>query len=281
MLTLEPADYSEALRQAMPLPERLYYEGDLPALLEKRRLAVVGSRKASAYGKQVTTELVREVAVKGVVIISGLAFGLDSIAHRAALEAGGFTIAVLPAGLDTIYPTGHTALARQIIKQGGALVSEYPEHTTARKHHFIARNRIISALSEAVLIPEAASKSGSLHTAQFALEQGREVLAVPGNITSPLSVGTNNLIRTGATPITSAQDILESLNMDGALAQLEILAANDSEHAILSLLQKGVNEASSLLALSQLPPSDFNQTLTMLEISGKIRSLGGGHWAPR
>jgi DNA processing protein len=242
-------------------------------------LSVVGSRKVSPYGRQVTSQLVREVGQHGVVIISGLALGVDGLAHQAALEVGAKTIAVLPSGIDKIYPATHTQLARDILRQGGAIISEYPDGTEGFKGNFIARNRLVSGLAQAVLITEAAEKSGTLHTANFALEQGKTVLAVPGNITSPLSAGTNNLIKAGATPVTSATDILQALGLTDYEQQLALLPANEQEALILAALQQGTTDAAELLTATQLDTIRFNQTLTMLELTGKIRPLGGGHWS--
>lgn len=265
-------------------PKGLFVESNTwPELIRMPMLAVVGSRKVSTYGRTVTEQLVRAAAARGIVIVSGLALGLDAIAHQAALDAGGRTIAVLPSGLDNIYPRSHYYLAQQIIKQGGALVSEYPPHSAiAYKGNFIARNRIVAGLAKATLITEAALKSGSLHTANFALEQGREVLAVPGPINSPLSVGCNNLIKTGATPITSIDDILAIFNLVGtATANHEPMAANAAEHAILQLLTGGPRDIDNMQTESGMSPIEFQQTLSMLEITGKISAQGGGLWALR
>lgn len=189
----------------------LYYAGNnLLELLDRPCVAIVGSRHPSEYGEQVTRQLVEDLVAAGIVIVSGLALGIDSIAHRAAVDNGGQTVAVLPAGLDNIYPSRHRQLADQIIETGGALVTEYPEGSgPPLKYQFIARNRIIAALADAIVITEAARKSGSLHTADFGLELGIDILALPGNITSPTSGGTNKLIRSGATPVLSSADILE------------------------------------------------------------------------
>jgi DNA processing protein len=219
----------------------------------------------SAYGKQVTAQLARELAERGVVIISGLALGVDGIAHQACLEAGGTTVAVLANGLGKIYPATHTHLGRRILEQGGTIMSEYPEGTPGFKDHFIARNRIVAGLAQALLITEAAEKSGTLHTAKFALEQGRDVLAVPGNITSPGSAGTNNLIKTGATPVTSVDDVLYALNLrNTVLETIAIRGDNAEEQAILDLLQEGTTEGVELLSRSRLQAPAFNQALTML-----------------
>ncbi|HLZ14394.1 MAG TPA: DNA-processing protein DprA, partial [Candidatus Saccharimonadales bacterium] len=204
-------------------------------------MTIVGSRKLSAYGKAVTTLLATELARSGVVVVSGLAIGVDAIAHRAALDAGGLTIAVLPSSICDIYPASHTGLARQIVAQGGALVSEYPGGSRTYPGNFVARNRIASGLGDALLITEAAEKSGTLHTANFALEQGKPVLAVPGNITSPTSVGTNNLIKTGATPVTSVDDIFHILGMQCAGPDSKrYTSSNPHEQTLLDLLQTGV-----------------------------------------
>lgn len=254
---------------------------DLSELLKRPAVAIVGSRKVSPYGKAVTAQLAGELARAGVVIVSGLAIGVDGIAHRAALENGGITIAVLPSGLGNIYPASHHALAQEILEKGGTLVSEYPENARiAFKGNFIARNRIVSGLSDAVLITEAAEKSGTLHTADFALQQGREVLAVPGNITSPTSAGTNNLIKTGAISITSAADIFLALGMQESGAQKTApKGGSPEEQALLDLLFSGIQEGEELLAGTKLDVSRFNQTLTMLEIRGQIRPLGNNRWS--
>jgi DNA processing protein len=280
-LTLSTSDVPEKLRNIPQPPRRLFVMGcNVNELLKRPCVTVVGSRKVSAYGKVVTSALAGELAKAGVLIISGLALGVDSIAHKAALEAGGLTIAVLPSGLDRIYPASHHDLARQIVAQGGALVTEYPEGMRPQKHHFIARNRIASGLADAVLITEAAEKSGSLHTADFALDQGREVLAVPGNITSPTSAGTNNLIKSGARPVTCVEDILQALGIDSKKAEKRRpTSGNPDEQCLLDLLFEGVSDGDELLVRSGLDVRIFGQCLTMLEIRGQVRPLGGNRWA--
>lgn len=279
-LTLKSPDFPELLRNIPNPPKELYVLGDLAPLLERPRLAVVGSRKVTAYGKTVTSQLVREIAGKGVVIISGLALGVDAAAHEAALEANGGMIVVLAHGLDTIQPATNHYLAKRILAKGGVLVSEYPEGTPPNRMSFIARNRIVSGLSDGVLITEAAAKSGTIHTANFALEQGRTVMAVPGNITSLMSEGTNNLIKAGATPVTSGKDVLFGLGLKEVKpSQQEIFGDNEAETLILQLLRQGITDGSLLLAESALEAALFNQTITMLEINGKIRALGANHWS--
>lgn len=276
-LTLEDSSFPSSLREIVDPPKQLFILGN-PSLIKKEvKVGVVGSRRVSSYGRSVTLRLARELAEQDIVIVSGLALGIDSIAHRAALEVKGKTIAVLPCGLDRVYPASHTTLAKEILSNDGLLISEYPPGTNLQKYQFIARNRLISGLSDGVLITEAASKSGSLHTANFALDQGKQVFAVPGNITSDLSAGTNNLIRAGATPVTGSNDIFEALNL--AVSSSNTPVANNAEEALLlNLLQQGVQDSSELLEQSRMDTARFNQTLTMLEISGKIRPLGTGQW---
>lgn len=258
-------------------PQQLFYRGETPnEILEQPTVTIVGSRRPTAYGRDVTTKLSRELSQKGVVIISGLALGVDSIAHQACIESGGKTIAVLPCGPDEIYPRSHTRLAENIINSGGAIVTEYPERTPAMKQNFIARNRIVSALGDVIIVTEAAEQSGTLHTANFALNQGKTVMAVPGPITSPLSKGTNNLIKAGALPITDTGDVLHELGLQDSLGTFT--ASSPEEYVILTLLQQGITDGNELLVASKLATPLFNQTITMLEINGRIRSLGGNIW---
>jgi DNA processing protein len=274
-------DFPELLRCIPDPPKELFVLGTRKALhdlLQRPRVAVVGSRKLSSYGRVVTMQLAGELARAGVVIVSGLAIGVDAVAHHAALEAGGLTLGVLAGGLDYIHPTSNQQLAEQIVQQGGVLLSEYPVGIPSYPQQFIARNRIVSGISHAVLITEAAEKSGTLHTARFALEQGRDVLAVPGNITSPGSVGVNNLIKTGATPVTCTQDVLHALGIESRARKKIVKGATPEEQLILDLLAAGESDGDQLQQLSKLNIQAFNQHLTMLEISGKIRSLGANTW---
>lgn len=279
-LTLGADGYPEELTTISGPPKQLFYIGaPLTQLLQKPAIAIVGSRSVTPYGRQVTAKIARELAIQGVVIISGLAIGVDAIAHQATVEAGGLAVAVLPSDLEHIYPASNRQLAKRILEQGGALVTEYKETPEAFKSNFVARNRIVAGLAQGVLITEAAERSGSLHTANFALEQGKEVMCVPGNITSPTSVGTNNLIRSGAALVSSAEDVLRVLGLESSSKNKEVLAANAEEAVILTLLKNGLTNSGELLTQSELDAVIFNQTLTMLEISGKIRPLGAGHWS--
>lgn len=278
IISLNSNAFPELLANIPDPPEKLYVLGNLDTLLSRPRLAVVGSRKVSPYGRQTTHALVQELASRGIVIISGLALGVDSIAHQATLDAGGPTIAVLPSHVTEIYPRSHTQLARRILEKGGALISEYPEGVPPQQFNFIARNRLVSGLSDGVLITEAAAKSGTLHTANFALEQGRTVMAVPGNVNSPMSAGTNNLIKAGATVVTESSDVLQALGITEKSRNIELFADNEDELAILTALGQGITDSNELLIESGLDAAQFNQALTMLEITGRIVPLGAGHW---
>jgi DNA processing protein len=281
-ITIDDDSYPQPLRNIPSPPKELFYLGAEPsAWLLRPRVAIVGSRGVSPYGRAVTEQLAGQLAERGITIVSGLALGVDAIAHEAALKHGGLHLAVLANGLDEIYPASNTNLAKRLLEQGGAIISEYPVGTPSLKQNFIARNRIVAGLSNALLIIEATDKSGTLHTARFALEQGRDVLVVPGNITSPNSVGCNQLIKSGATPVTSVDDILFALGAKN-LASTSYVHKGDTadEQAILDLLYNGVSDAHDLLAESKLDPTVFTQTLTMLELSGKIHPLGNNHWAP-
>lgn len=282
MLELKINHLPEFIRELPDAPEQLFYSGaDLLELLQMPRITIVGSRTPTAYGRQVAEDLTAQLAGQGIVIISGLAYGVDSIAQQAALDAGGKVIAVLPSPLDNIVPRAHHELAREIIDQGGALVSEYPPGTIPFKQAFVARNRLMSGLSNGVLIIEAAEKSGTLHTARFALEQNINLMAVPGNVYSSLSRGCNNLLKAGeAQLVTSYKDVLHALNLpDTSTARRLPKGRNRNEQLILDLMEQGVSDGNRLLEKSSLEVPLFSQALTMLEISGKIRALGGNQWA--
>lgn len=280
-ISTDKAEYLQGSSDLDDFPKKLYILGKLP---EKKipTIAIVGSRKPSQYGREVTEKLAGELARAGVIVVSGLALGIDSIAHRAALQANGMTIAVLANGLDTVYPSSHKALAKQITDSGGALISEYDPGISPMAYRFLERNRIISGIADGVLIVEAATRSGSLSTATHALNQNKEVFAVPGNITNPLSAGGNALIRQGAIPVTKVEDILEVVAPTIKAEQtMFILGDSPEEVTILELLQSGLRDGDELVEQSKLDPIIFSQTLTMLEIKGMIKSLGGNQWTIR
>ncbi|HET6747458.1 MAG TPA: DNA-processing protein DprA [Candidatus Saccharimonadales bacterium] len=259
-------------------PKTLYYRGTLP---ETRlpSVAIVGTRKPSAYGKEIAHRLSTELAKEGIVIISGLALGIDGIAHRACLQTGGKTIAVLGNSVDHIYPRNHLGLAEQIIEQGGAVLSEYEPPTEARNYHFLERNRIVSGLADIVVIVEAAARSGTLNTASHAIEQGKHLFAVPGNITSPLSSGCNALIRQGAQPLLSPRDILDILLPQKTARQGALpLTSSPLEAKIITLIEQGIRDGDEIQQQLGVSAQEFSQTLTLMEITGIIRGLGANQW---
>ncbi|MGE3271235.1 MAG: DNA-processing protein DprA [Chloroflexota bacterium] len=276
VVILDDPAYPAALREIADPPPVLYVHGELsPA--DAWAIAVVGTRRATAYGRQVTERIVSDVARAGVTIISGLARGIDTHAHRAALAAGGRTIAVLGSGLDRLYPEENRALAKQIMQQG-AVVSEYPLGTPPDGTNFPRRNRIVSGLSRAILVVEADYKSGAMITATQAAEQGRDVFAVPGSIFSPFSAGPHQLIREGAKIVTEAADILEELHLTAVVeerATREALPADPTEAALLHLLSDEPTHVDDLTRAAGLPSALVTSTLTILELKGLARQLGG------
>lgn len=272
-------NYPEILANIPDPPKHFFYCGAEPGeWLDKPKVSIVGSRKITTYGREITEKLVSGLVDYGVVIVSGLALGIDSIAHQSALEAGGITVAVMPGGLDRIYPSSHSSLARRIVDHGGSLVSEHPVGTPIYKYSFIARNRIISGLADILIITEAAADSGSLHTASFALEQGRTVMAVPGNINSPQSTGANNLIKSGALPLTALDDVLFSLGISPKSRQKRVFRGTKHEQAVLRLITDGVANQENLALRLGLDAAELGFIITTLEINGHIRSGGAGNW---
>ena len=211
-ISINSKEYPQILKEIYDPPSKLYILGN-KEILQQKGIAIVGSRNATEYGKRIAFKFAKDLSQKGINIISGLALGVDSFAHLGALQdtSIGKTIAVLGSGLDIIYPKENIELAKQIIKKGGCIVSEYKLGTKPEKLHFPQRNRIISGLSQGVLVVEATQRSGSLITADFAIEQGKEVFAIPGNILNKTSVGTNNLIKQGAKLVTCYEEILEEI----------------------------------------------------------------------
>lgn len=241
-------------------------------------VAIVGTRKPTTYGQDITEQLARKLAERGVVIVSGLALGVDGIAHRGALAAHGTTIAILAHGVDHINPRSHSMLAEQILEHDGALISEYEPGITAHPGRFLERNRLVSGLSDTLIITEAATRSGTFNTVSHALEQGRDVYAVPGPITSPMSRGCNQLIAQGATPINDVDEFVDTL----APRQTEViptLAYSDAEQVIIDLIRQGARDGDEIQMKSQLDAGQFAQSLTMLELRGSIRPLGANQWS--
>jgi DNA processing protein len=281
--SLKPNDpsFPEVLKHISKPPKVLFWTGNNPVnWLDLPKVSIVGSRKISPYGKQVTNMLTSELASAGVVVISGLAFGVDAEAHSAAISAKGLTVAVLPTSLDNVQPAANQHLARKILETGGTLISEYSSDSPITKANFIERNRIVSGLCDALLITEAAVNSGSLHTARFALEQGKTVMAIPGNINSPTSEGCNNLIKSGAIPVTNVEDLFFALKINPAkLKESRVFKGSTQEEKILELIKGGVHVQEDLAVATQFDGATIGSVLTMLEINGHIRSLGAGQWS--
>ncbi|MGC9048996.1 MAG: DNA-processing protein DprA [Patescibacteria group bacterium] len=277
-ITINDPNYPKLLKEIYDPPKELYVWGELRAE-ENYPLAVVGTRKVSNYGRQITIDLVRNLAKAGLTIISGLALGVDGLAHQACLDVNGRTIAVLGSGLNHIYPSIHQKLAEKIVKSGGAVVSEYPPETGPTKWNFPARNRIIAGMSLGVLVTEAPETSGALITARCALDNGREVFAVPGNINSSNSVGTNQLIKLGAKAVTKVEDILDAFDLElTEHSKREIKPANNEEKIILEILADGPLHIDEIIKKSKLEAPLVNSTLVIMEISGKVRHIGNSNY---
>ena len=275
-------NFTQRLASIANPPKSLCFMGKLPTS-GAPVVAIVGSRKPSAYGREVTEQLASDLAKAGCIIVSGLALGIDGIAQKAALEAGGTVIGVIPNELPDISPQTNYKLAMSTIKNGGAILSEWQkgDGKVVNRWSFLERNRLVSGLADAVIITEAAERSGTLNTAAHALSQGRDVFAVPGNITSPLSAGCNALLKQGAYPATEAKDILqiiapEQLKKPGQ-SQLP-LGSSPEETIIISLIASGVRSGDQLQQQSGLSASNFSTALTMLEINGVIKPLGANNW---
>ncbi len=272
--------YPNLLKEISYSPSSFYIKGEIPE--EAPCIAVVGTRKISAYGKLVTEKLVKELVRYNFVIVSGLAYGVDTIAHETTLKNQGKTIAVLGSGLGNVYPFSNTRLSQEIAKRG-ALISEYPLDAPALKSYFPWRNRIISGLSLATVVIEAPEKSGALITAQFALEQNREVFAIPGSIFNKNSVGTNGLIKQGAKLVCEIEDILEELNIQYTLPIIKdppnLKFDNKQEKKIYESLSKGNPLAiDKIIEISNLSPKEVLAILTTLELKEFIKNIDGGSY---
>ncbi|MBI3232185.1 MAG: DNA-protecting protein DprA [Candidatus Doudnabacteria bacterium] len=279
ILTYKDLNYPKLLLEIPKFPPLLYFRGVMenPDELD---MAVVGTRKITAYGRSVLPDLIAPLVEAGVIIVSGMAFGVDSEVHKQALIKHKRTIAVLGGGLDdqSLYPKHHQLLAQEILDSGGALLSEYPPGTPNFKQHFVARNRIISGLSIGTLVIECDLESGSLITARHALEQNRQVYAVPGPIYAEESRGPNNLIKMGAKAVTEANDILEDLNLKNLTKEInaqEILGDNPVETKLLAVINKEPVAVNEIIKISGLDASEVTSALTFLEMKGKVRNLGG------
>ncbi|MBI5400541.1 MAG: DNA-protecting protein DprA [Candidatus Yonathbacteria bacterium] len=284
---LSREDLPPALLEIPQVPEMLYVAGELPDPTQYYYLAVVGSRKYTSYGREACERIIKGLAGYPICIVSGLAMGIDGIAHRAALDAGLRTVAIPGSGLDpsVIYPRTHLNLAREIVENGGALISEFEQTFRAAPWTFPQRNRIMAGITQGTLVVEAEEKSGTLITARLATEYNRNVFTVPGPIFSATSKGTNNLLRQGATPITSTKDLLEEIGFveqtfglpapaGGQAGTLDLTLFTPEEQAVLILLDEP-REREELLASLDTPPAQTLSILTVLEIKGVIQERMG------
>lgn len=271
ILQKDSKDYPELLKEITDPPKSLFWRGEI---FSGTMLAIVGSRKATNYGLEAVDKLISQLVGTNIVIVSGLAFGIDAAAHRAALKYGLKTIAVLPSGVDNPHPKTHYNLAQQILESGGALVSEYKLGTTPQKYHFPARNRIVVGMSKAVLLVEAGERSGTLISARLGTEYNREVLAVPGSIFSEVSQGTNRLISEGARLISSGKDIKEELGIEDLAAEEKIIKLEPLEQQVFENIKIGQGSIENIVETMTLPPHKLIPALTNLEIKGIIRKVG-------
>lgn len=278
ILPASDSSYPALLTQIHKPPQQLYYRGDISLLNRPNMLAVVGSRKATMYGRQVIAKLLPPCIQSGVIIVSGMAYGVDSMAHRTCVELGSPTIAVLGSGVDdaSLYPRGNKTLAQEILAGGGLIISEYPPGTTPYLGHFPARNRIIAGITKATLIIQAAIRSGSLITSRLAMESNREVLAVPGPITDPACEGANILIRDGATPVLQASDILSIFELSEATqSDLVHTALREDLQIIVSALSATPLYIDDIAHEAGIPITEVSAALVELEMIGVITNMGG------
>ncbi len=280
VLCLNDFDYPGILKQIYDPPPILYYKGtNIP---ENIRLAIVGTRKISNYGRQIVKDLIPKISNQQITTVSGLALGIDALVHETTIKTDGHTIAVLGSGLDeqNIYPSSNKFLAKQILATGGSIISEYPPGTMPLKQHFPKRNRIISGLSAGVLIIEGNIKSGSLITARCALDQNRDVMAVPGSIYSENSSGTNELIKQGATMITNIEDILNCLNIQtiSTIAKIEYKPIDETEEKILSALGYEPISVDEIIRKTGIKTAKTTATLSLLEMKGVIKNIQGNEF---
>ncbi|MBI2083667.1 MAG: DNA-protecting protein DprA [Deltaproteobacteria bacterium] len=275
-LELSNPDYPKILHSIENPPPELWVEGDLALFNQGTKIALVGSREPTVYGKKTAFRIAKELAERGVIVVSGLAYGIDTEAHRGALAGGGKTIAVLGCGINFPYPQKNLGLKQEIIRSG-IVISEWPPETPSADWTFPQRNRIISGLSSAVVVVEAAERSGALITAEWALSQGREVFAVPGNIDSPVSAGTNRLIQNGATPLLSTEDLFQELKLPLSKKTFEETVSSPEERQILDLLAEA-RSVDEIVEATGLVIEDLSSLLIHMEIDKKIRSLPGGRY---
>lgn len=277
-ITKNDKSYPNNLKELDNAPVVLYYIGNL-SKNDDNAVSIVGSRKMTSYGKEVAEKFSQELAGYGITIVSGLARGIDTVAHRSVLSVGGRTLAVIASGLDTIYPPENIGLAREIVKKGSAIFSEYPLGYPALPTNFPSRNRIVSGLSKAVIVIEGLKKSGTLLTASHAAEQGRAVFAVPGQITSPLSEAPHFLLQNGAKLAVSSKDILDELDLQVKVDKdkvSQVLPESEEEKHLWNILEREPLHLDEIARMSKVQVSKVSSTLMTMCLKGMIKDIGGG-----
>ena len=274
-------NFLQPLQQILEPVTELWQIGALPEHGDKKVVSIVGARHCTPYGENIAYKLAYELARRGVIVVSGLAYGIDACAHRGCLDAGGTTVAVLGTPIDKIYPRSNLGLAKRIVERG-AIISEFPPGTETHNWHFLRRNRIVAGLSDVLIIVEAARKSGTHQTASDALEQNKDVYAVPGDITRPMSVGCNHLIFDGAIPLINIDDFIVDFlgvkaNKEGHY-DLVISDMAESAKNIVAALRDGVSSGEEIMQKYQISAAEFNHQIMLLELRGVVQPYGVASW---
>ncbi len=274
-------NFLQPLQQILEPVTELWQIGALPEHGDKKVVSIVGARHCTPYGENIAYKLAYELARRGVIVVSGLAYGIDACAHRGCLDAGGTTVAVLGTPIDKIYPRSNLGLAKRIVERG-AIISEFPPGTETHNWHFLRRNRIVAGLSDVLIIVEAARKSGTHQTASDALEQNKDVYAVPGDITRPMSVGCNRLIFDGAIPLINIDDFIVDFlgvkaNKEGRY-DLVISDMAESAKNIVAALRDGISSGEEIMQKYQISAAEFNHQIMLLELRNVVQPYGVASW---
>ena len=273
-------NFTKRLKSLPDCPQELWCRGKLPDdSKNKKVVSIVGARRCTDYGKRVAYDLAYELARLGVIIVSGMAYGIDSQAHKGCLDAGGITVAILGTPIDEVYPSSNLSLSQRILEKG-ALISEYEPRAKVERWHFLHRNRIVSGLSDAVVIVEAAARSGTLYTANIANEQGKDVFVVPGDIHRPTSAGCNELIKNGCMVFTGIDDVLMALKITKKQKNNSVYCdCSEGEQRIIASIKKGKQSCIDIIAETKYSVSELTQLLMSLEMKGIIYSVSNDRWA--
>ncbi len=275
------SDFIKKLRNFDDAPEHLWQYGELPEGRDRRKVvSIIGSRRCTPYGEEHAYRIAYRLAQQGVIIVSGMAYGIDAAAHRGCLDAGGTTVAVLGTAIDNLYPRSNEPLARRIIENGGAIISEFPVGTVTERYHFLQRNRIVAGLADVVVIAEASDHSGTITTAQQALDYGVQTFAIPGSLGMPMSAGCNRLIsQSKASIYTDIYDIFIALKKLGRVKRdVDLEGLTEEEAAIIKQLKRGVIIGETIMRNLNMTAGDFAQYMAMLEIKGLVLAEGCDRW---